>query len=554
LLARGAVATADKEFSMSETQQKSAEVEAVIVGAGLSGLYMLHKLRQLGISARVFETGPDVGGTWYWNKYPGARCDVQSMHYSYSFDKELEQEWQWTEKFPGQPELLSYIQHVADRHDLRKDITFNTRVTTAEYDEEGQRWRVHTEQGEHVVARFFIMAVGCLSRPKVLEIPGLEKFGGDTFHTASWPEQGVDFTGSRVAVIGTGSSGIQAIPLIAEQAAAVKVFQRTANFCLPTFNGPIDQELVARTKANYEQTRDDDRNSGFGVAVEVGEESAFADSDEERRAKYQDRWNQGNLTGILQAYSDVLIDPAANETAADFVREQIRRIVTDPETARKLSPKGYPFGTKRPCLGTGYYETYNRDNVQLIDVRETPLVEITERGVRTSEGEFEVDSLVLATGFDAMTGSFLAIDVRGRGGVSLRDKWADGPTSYLGLGVSGFPNMFTITGPGSPSVLSNMLVSIEQHVEWLADLFVHMRRQNLAVVEADEVAAKEWDDHVKECSEATLYGITESWYMGANVPGKPRVFMPYSGGVNTYRDKCVQVAADGYEGFELQPA
>ncbi|PVY30212.1 flavin-containing monooxygenase [Williamsia muralis] len=539
---------------MSETKEQPAEVGAVIVGAGLSGLYMLHKLRQLGISARVFETAPDVGGTWYWNKYPGARCDVQSMHYSYSFDKELEQQWQWTEKFPGQPELLRYIQHVADRHDLRKDITFNTRVTTAKYDEEAQRWRVQTEQGEDVVARFFLMAVGCLSRPKVLEIPGLEKFEGDTFHTASWPEQGVDFSGRRVAVIGTGSSGIQAIPLIAEQAAELKVFQRTPNFCLPTFNGPIDQELVARIKANYEQTRDDDRNSGFGVAVEVGEESAFADSDEERRAKYQDRWNQGNLTGILQAYSDVLIDPAANDTAADFVREQIRRIVTDPETARKLSPKGYPFGTKRPCLGTGYYETYNRDNVQLIDVRETPLVEITERGVRTSEGEFEVDSLVLATGFDAMTGSFLAIDVRGRGGVGLREKWADGPTSYLGLGVPGFPNMFTITGPGSPSVLSNMLVSIEQHVEWLADLFVHMRRQNLAVVEPTDVAAKEWDDHVKECSEATLYGITESWYMGANVPGKPRVFMPYSGGVNTYRDKCVQVAEDGYEGFELQPA
>ncbi|MCZ4551420.1 flavin-containing monooxygenase [Gordonia rubripertincta] len=540
---------------MSQTiSGKPTEVDAVIVGAGLSGLYMLYKLRRLGITARVCETGPDVGGTWYWNKYPGARCDVQSMHYSYSFDDELEQEWEWTEKFPGQPELLKYIQHVADRHDLRRDIQFNTRVTSARFQDDSSRWSVKTEQGEEFSAQYFIMAVGCLSRPKALEVPGLEMFTGQTYHTASWPETGVDFTGRRVAVIGTGSSGIQAIPLIAQEAAELTVFQRTANYCLPTFNGPIDQEMVAHVKANYSETREADRNSGFGVAVEVGEESAFADSDEERRAKYQDRWNQGNLTGILQAYSDVLVDVAANDTAAEFVREQIRQIVTDPRTADMLSPKGYPFGTKRPCLGTGYYETFNRENVRLVDLRETPLIEITDRGVRTSESEFEVDALVLATGFDAMTGSFLAIDVRGRDGVSLQEKWVDGPSSYLGISVPGFPNMFTITGPGSPSVLSNMLVSIEQHVDWLADMIAHLQHEDLSVVESTEVAAKEWDEHVKECSEATLYAVTESWYMGANVPGKPRVFMPYSGGVDAYRDKCNQVAADGYPGFDLRSA
>lgn len=540
---------------MSQTiSGKPTEVDAVIVGAGLSGLYMLYKLRRLGITARVCETGPDVGGTWYWNKYPGARCDVQSMHYSYSFDDELEQEWEWTEKFPGQPELLKYIQHVADRHDLRRDIQFNTRVTSARFQDDSSRWSVKTEQGEEFSAQYFIMAVGCLSRPKALEVPGLEMFAGQTYHTASWPEAGVDFTGRRVAVIGTGSSGIQAIPLIAREAAELTVFQRTANYCLPTFNGPIDQEMVAHVKANYPETREADRNSGFGVAVEVGEESAFADSDEERRAKYQDRWNQGNLTGILQAYSDVLVEVAANDTAAEFVREQIRQIVTDPRTADMLSPKGYPFGTKRPCLGTGYYETFNRENVRLVDLRETPLIEITDRGVRTSESEFEVDALVLATGFDAMTGSFLAIDVRGRDGVSLQEKWVDGPSSYLGISVPGFPNMFTITGPGSPSVLSNMLVSIEQHVDWLADMIAHLQHEDLSVVESTEVAAKEWDEHVKECSEATLYAVTESWYMGANVPGKPRVFMPYSGGVDAYRDKCNQVAADGYPGFDLRSA
>ncbi|GAA0246139.1 NAD(P)/FAD-dependent oxidoreductase [Saccharothrix mutabilis subsp. mutabilis] len=530
----------------------AGEIDAVVVGAGFAGLYALHKLRAQGLSVKVFEAADDVGGTWYWNKYPGARCDVESMHYSYSFDPALEQEWEWTEKYASQPEILAYLRHVADRYDLRRDVVFETRVTRAAYDEAAGRWRVSTDRGHELSARYCVMAVGCLSVPKFPEVPGLDEFTGPWYHTARWPEGGVDLTGQRVGVIGTGSSGIQAIPLLAEQARELTVFQRTPNYSLAAFNRPLDPARVAEIKADYRAVRDADRNSIFGIAVEWPTQSALEVSDDERRAMYEERWNRGHLNGLVQSYTDLIFNEEANETAAEFIREQVRSKVADPETARKLEPRGYPFSTKRPCLDTGYYETFNHEHVHLVDLREEDLVEITATGVRTTAGEYEFDSLVLATGFDAMTGALLAVDITGRDGVTLRDKWRDGPQSYLGIAVSGFPNLFTITGPGSPSVLSNMVVSIEQHVDWISDLVAHMDRHGSAVVEATETAEKEWTAHVREVSEMTLFPKADSYYLGANVPGKARVFMPYVGGVAPYRQKCDSVAEAGYTGFDLR--
>lgn len=527
-------------------------VDAVVVGAGFSGLYMLKRLRELGLSVRVFEAGEDVGGTWYWNRYPGARCDVESMYYAYSFDDELVQEWEWSEKYAAQPEILRYIQHVAQRHELRKDITFNTTVTEAHFDETTSRWEVRTGQDEHVSTRHFIFAGGCLSAAKLPEVPGLDDFRGDTFHTSSWPHEGVDFTGQRVGVVGTGSSGIQLIPLVAEEAAQLTVFQRTANFAFAAFNGPLDPEQVREIKADYPTVRQAVRTSHGGLPAAAATQSALEASPTEREQWYQQRWQLGTLSAMLAAYNDILIDPAANETAAEFVRSRIRAAVHDPEVAETLSPRSYPIGTKRSCLGTGYYETYNRDNVELVDLRKSPLVRITENGLLTEEREHELDAIVFATGFDAMTGPLFAIDILGRNGQRLQDKWAAGPVSYLGLATSGFPNMFTITGPGSPSVITNMVVSIEQHVEWISELVGHMDSHALTCVEATEEAEQEWSAHVQEIASYTLYPQADSWYMGANVPGKPRLFMAYLAGVGVYREKCDSVAASGYAGFELR--
>jgi cation diffusion facilitator CzcD-associated flavoprotein CzcO len=528
------------------------ELDAVVVGAGFAGLYTLYRLRAQGLSVRVFEAGDDIGGTWYWNRYPGARCDVESMDYSYSFDSDLEQEWEWTEKYAGQPEILSYLRHVADRHDLRRDVVLGTRVTRATFDEDASRWHVRTDRGHEVSARYCVMAVGCLSVPKFPEVPGLEKFSGPWYHTGLWPRSPVDFSGQRVGVVGTGSSGVQAIPHLAEQAHELTVFQRTPNFVLPALNGPIDQDKVADTKANYRRARELARNSIFGIAVDMPTRSALEVSEPERRATYQKGWKRGHLNAIIQAYTDLIFNEESNETAAEFIREQVRLKIDDPATAARLEPRGYPFGTKRPCLDTGYYETYNRDHVHLVDLREEEILEITETGVRTSAGEYEFDSLVLATGFDAMTGALLDVDIRGSGDVSLREKWQDGPDTYLGLAVSGFPNLFTITGPGSPSVLSNMIVSIEQHVDWIGELIEHMAGHGRSVVEAVDTAEKEWTDHVRAVGDMTLFPRANSYYVGANVPGKARVLMPYVGGVVAYRQKCEEVANNGYEGFELR--
>ena len=525
-------------------------IDAVIVGAGFAGLYALHRLRGLGFSVRVFEAGDGVGGTWYWNRYPGARCDVESMDYSYSFSDELQQEWRWTERYASQPEILSYINHVADRFDLRRDIQLSTRVMRALFDETASRWRIETDRGDQVSARFCIMATGCLSDAQIPDIAGRDTFAGPSYHTGRWPHEGVDFSAQRVAVIGTGSSAIQSIPIIARQAEHLFVFQRTPNYSVPAHNGPLDPDYERRVKADYADFRRQARESRIGFVVERSEQSALAVSDDERQREYEKRWRRGGL-GFSATYVDLLTNQAANDTAAAFFREKIRGIVRDPAIAAALTPHDYPLGTKRLCVDTNYYATFNRDNVTLVDLRTTPIVAITPKGVRTSEREYAVDSLVFATGFDAMTGALLNIDIRGRRGCTLAGAWAAGPRTYLGLAVAGFPNLFTITGPGSPSVLSNMIVSIEQHVDWIADCLAHLRAHGHAAIEATVEAQDAWVAHVNEVGHMTLYPRARSWYMGANVPGKPRVFMPYIGGVGVYREQCDAVAAAGYAGFTL---
>jgi cation diffusion facilitator CzcD-associated flavoprotein CzcO len=530
--------------------EPASDLEAVIVGAGFAGLYMLHRLRGLGISARVYEAGAGIGGTWYWNRYPGARCDVESMDYSYSFSDELQQEWQWTERYASQPEILRYINHVADRFDLRRDVRLSTRVTAAVFDEATHRWAVSTERGECVSAQFCIMATGCLSAAQVPDFKGLETFEGPWYHTGNWPHEGVDFTGQRVGVIGTGSSAIQSIPLIARQAAHLFVFQRTPNFSVPARNAPLDPEYERRWKANYAEHRRQARESRVGFVVERNDRSALEVSAEERLREYESRWSRGGL-GFNATFADLLTSKAANDTAAEFFRAKIRAAVRDPAVAETLSPRHYPVGTKRLCVDTDYYDTFNRDNVTLIDLRTAPIEAITPTGLRTREETYALGSLVFATGFDAMTGALLSIDVRGRAGQPLRQKWADGPRTYLGVAVAGFPNLFAITGPGSPSVLSNMIVSIEQHVDWIADCLAYLREHDRTAIEATVAAEDTWVAHVNEVGHATLYPLANSWYMGANIPGKPRIFMPYIGGVGTYRQMCDDVAARGYEGFAL---
>ncbi|MFG1928512.1 flavin-containing monooxygenase [Cryptosporangium sp. NPDC048952] len=528
-------------------------VDAVVVGAGIAGLYALHKLRGAGLAVRVFETGDGVGGTWYWNRYPGARCDVQSMDYSFSFDRDLEQDWEWTEKYPTQEELRRYLDHVADRFDLRRDVQLGSRVTEAVYVEDAQRWLVRTDRGDEVTAQYVIMATGCLSASKLPEVPGLESYTGRWYHTAHWPEEGVDFTGQRVGVIGTGSSGVHVIPLIAQQAAELTVFQRTPNFVIPANNHPIDPEHQRSVKADYERFRQANRESGFGVVFPPATKSALEVDAKERTAHFDRNWYgpDNHPVGLVAGYTDLMTNEEANDTVAQYVRDRIAEIVEDPEVAATLQPVDHPLGTKRPCVGTGYYDTFNLPHVSLVDVRKTPIAAITTSGVRTSEREHAFDSIVFATGFDAMTGALSRIDIRGRGGLALTDKWADGPRTYLGVAVAGFPNLFTITGPGSPSVLSNMVVSIEQHVEWVADVITALLERGASTFEATLEAEDAWTQHVADVGRMTLYPTADSYYMGSNVPGKPRVFLPYAGGVGPFRKKCEEVAANGYEGFAI---
>lgn len=534
---------------------KGSVVDAVIVGAGFSGLYQLYRLRAMGLYTRVFEAASGVGGTWYWNRYPGARCDIESMAYSYSFSPELEQEWQWSERYATQPEILNYIEHVAQRFDLNKDISFETRVERAVYDEENQQWLIYTNTGEVVAARYFIMATGCLSVPKDLDIPGTDKFKGPSYITGLWPHEGVDFTGQKVAVIGTGSSAIQSIPLIAEQASAMTIYQRTPAYSMPAKNRPLTDDEIAAMKADYPTYRGQQKLALAAIVDPPRPLESWHMVDEENRVRrYDNAWDSGLLIAMQSTFNDIQMDQEANDHISRYIHGRIRALVKDPETAEALLPKSYPFATKRPCLDTNYYETFNRDTVHLVDLHRTPILEITEKGIKTSEGEQEFDAIVFATGFDAMTGALTAVEIRGRGNVSLKDKWAHGPHTYLGLAVAGFPNLFTITGPSSPSVLSNMLVSIEQHVDWISDCISWMAERNLATIEATTEAEDEWATHTSLQAHLSLYPKANSWYMGANVPGKTRMFMAYVGGVGTYRQVCDSIAAADYEGFTFSEA
>jgi cation diffusion facilitator CzcD-associated flavoprotein CzcO len=538
------------------------EYDAIVVGAGFAGLFMLHRLRGLGLRARLFEAGDQVGGTWFWNRYPGARCDFPSHDYSYEFDDALQQEWTWTERYPSQPEVQRYLSHVVDRFGLAPDITLGARVTAAHYDESARRWTVQAggAGGSAAIearARFVIMATGALSAPRVPDFPGLDSFAGRWFHTAAWPAEPVDFAGRRVAVIGTGSSGVQAVTAIADSAARLTVLQRTAGFVVPARNGPLSAAEDRAVKAEYPAFRERARQTFLGVAPSVvGGPSALAVSAAEREAVYEKAWAEAS--GLLGAYHDLLFDQAANDTLADFIRAKIAAIVDDPETARRLSPHGYPVGAKRIVYGPGYYDLFNRPSVDLVDLRATPLVAITPAGLRTQgpDGEARehlIDDIVFATGFDALTGPLLAIDIRGAGGQSLRDAWAAGPATYLGLGVAGFPNLLSIAGPGGPGVLTNVVRTIEHDVEWITGLLGYLAGHGYATVEADPEQQRAWGAKVVEVADRTLFPKANSWYLGANIPGKPRVFMPYAGGLPDYREICQRVADDGYRGFVLTP-
>ena len=525
--------------------------DAVVVGAGFAGLYMLHRLRNLGFSAVVLEQADGVGGTWYWNRYPGARCDIESMQYSFQFDPRLEQEWEWTERYAAQPEILRYAEHVADRYDLRRDIRLGARVTAAAFDERAGHWRLRTGAGERVHATHCIMATGCLSTPSTPRIEGLDSFAGPRYHTGTWPHEPVDFHGQRVGIIGTGSSAIQSIPVIAEQAAHLHVFQRTANYSVPAHNGPLDPAVQAAVKQHYPQMRARAKTARNGIDHFPNPAAAVETGEDARREEFESRWATGGL-GFLGAFADLLADHEANEMAAEFIRAKIREVVEDPQVARLLTPRS-TFGCKRLCVDVGYFETYNRPNVTLVDVGDRPIERIVPEGLVAGGERHDLDALVLATGFDAMTGTLGRIEIRGRGGLALREKWREGPRMYLGLASAGFPNLFTITGPGSPSVLSNMLPTIEQHVDWIADLLDHARARGRPIIESTVEAEEAWVAHVAHVASRTLYPSCDSWYLGANVPGKPRVFMPYPG-VPAYARKCEQVAASGYDGFILSEA
>ena len=545
--------TAATQATREAGAKPTTELDAIIIGAGFSGMYMLKSLRdKLGMKVKVIEAGTGVGGTWYWNRYPGARCDSDSYIYCYTFDKNLLQEWEWSERYPEQDEILRYLEHCADRFNLKPDIQFGTRVIETVYDEKTNRWTVRTDKGDVVSARFVIAAVGSLSATNVPKFKGLDSFKGRAYHTSQWPHEGVDFTNKRVAVIGTGATAVQAIPEIAQQAKHLTVFQRTASYCVPARNGKVDPEVAKARKADYDGVVKRTRESFFGHDLYFIPKSALAATPAEREREFDRMWDAGGFPFWLGNYQDILVSQEANDLCADYLKGKIRKTVNDPAVAERLIPKGYAYGTKRQPLDTNYFETFNKDHVLLVDAStDGSIEEFTPKGIRAGGKEYELDIIVIATGFDAMTGPLKNLGIKGRGGRSLTKEWEDGPETYLGLTVSGFPNLFTITGPQSPSVMSNMPVSIEQHVEWVTDCIDHMRRNKLTTLEATPQAQEQWVAHVAELANMTLMPGANSWYMGANIPGKPRRFLPYLGpeGVGGYRKKCDEVAAKGYEGI-----
>ena len=534
--------------SLGVFRMSTRSLDVVAVGAGFGGLYAVHRLRGMGLSVRVYEAGSGVGGTWFWNRYPGCRCDVESLAYSYSFSPELEREWRWSQRYAEQPEILRYANYDADRFDLRRYIQLATRVESAHFDESAGRWRLRLSDGDRVDAQFLVMATGCLSAPNTPAFRGLDSFGGPVLHTGKWPAVEPDLGGKRVGIIGTGSSAVQSIPILAERAAHLTVFQRTPNYSIPARNVPLDEETVARVMADYPAFRRPFLGGDFGLDFDPSERSWVDATPEERQATYEARWQAGGL-GIVGSFVDVFTNPEANQSVAEFIRSKIRETVKDPEVAELLCPRTH-LGCKRPCADTHYFETYNRSNVKLVDIHSAPVEEITPEGVRTGGRLYPLYLLVLATGFDAMTGALFRIDIRGRRGRELREKWAPGPRTFLGLGTEGFPNFFTITGPGSPSVLANMVTGIEHHVDWIADCIGHLRSRGLARIEATGQAEDAWVQHVNERAARTIYTTCDSWYLGANIPGKPRVFMPYLG-FPRYAAKCREIAERGYPGFQL---
>ena len=530
---------------------KNVDVDVVVVGAGFSGLYLLYRLRKAGFSTRVFERGGDVGGTWYWNRYPGARCDVESLQYSYSFDEQLQQDWHWPEKFSAQPDILAYANHVADRFNLKKDIEFNIEVKASWFDEKLKTWKITTNTGEEINAQYFIMATGCISTTQIPNIKGLSDYVGNTFHTGDWPHEEVDFSGQSIAVIGTGSSGIQSIPVLAKQAKKLTVFQRTPNYSIPSQNEPMTKKYERSWKDVYSERRKEMRYSTHGSLKDLNDVPALSVDEDQRQELYTKRWAIGG-TGFLGSFNDLLTNADANYTAAEYVRQQIKRVVKDKETAEILCPRSYPIGTKRICIDTGYFETYNRENVKLVDISKKPIQRLVADGIIVDDQLYAFDSIIFATGFDAMTGSIFNVDIKGRDGLALKEKWNAGPKTYLGLMSASFPNLFMITGPGSPSVKSNMIMSIEQHVDLVIETLLSMRRKGLSVVEPELEAENKWVDHVQEVANKTLFPQANSWYMGANIPGKPRLFMPYIGGVGAYREICEEIVANNYRGFKFE--
>lgn len=525
-------------------------LDAVVVGAGFAGLYALHKLRAQGLSVQVLEAAPELGGTWYFNRYPGARCDVESVDYCYSFSEELQQRWNWTEKYATQTEILRYLNWVADELDLRRDIAFDTRVVSAVFDDATSRWTVTTDTGRTTTPRFVLMATGPLSDAMTPDFPGLDTFAGEVHHTAHWPHDPVDFSGKRVAVVGTGSSGIQSIPLIAEQAAQLTVFQRTPNYSVPAGNRPLSEEDLDTIKDGYGERRRLSWRSGGGSPHITASKPAMEHTAEERRAAFEKRWDLG---GVLysKTFPDQMTDPAANEAAHMFYQEKVRAVIDDPAVADLLIPTDHPIGTKRICTDSNYFQTFNQPHVTLVSVRDTPIVAVDDTGIRTTDAHYDLDVIVLATGFDALTGALAKIDIVGRGGVSLREDWSRGPRTYLGLGIDGFPNLFTISGPGAPAVLANMVLHAEAQVNWIAEAITYLDGHGYAAIEATEDAVEEWGAELARLADATLFTKANSWYMGANVPGKPRGFMLFIGGFATYNQICAEVAAAGYKGFEL---
>jgi cyclohexanone monooxygenase len=535
---------------MSTPRGAQPDLDVAIVGAGFAGLYAVYRLRERGLSVRAFERGSGVGGTWYWNRYPGARCDVESLFYCYSFSEELYRDWQWTERYPAQPELLAYLNHVADRFDLRKDIELDTLVTSVEFDEETSLWTVSTDRGSQT-ARFVVMATGCLSSAFDPHLPGQDTFGGDIYFTRSWPDQDVDLRDRRVALIGTGSSGIQVSPRIAEVAEHLYVLQRTPNYSIPAWNAPISPAMAALAKDGLPTLRQLMRESPMNIPFTQRKVSATEEDPETLQRNLEASWATGGVVMSL-IYPGVIRDEGVNKVFADFVADKVRAKVHDPEVAEKLIPKSYPFAAKRLCSDTGYFEIYNRDTVTLVDLTESPIERIVEHGIELRDGTvLEVDTIVFATGFDAMTGTLLRTGITGREGVPLREAWADGPTTYLGLGIPGFPNLFVVAGPGSPSVLANMVPSIEFHVDWIADAITTLRESGATTIEATEDAGREWTEHVDRIGQRTLYPRAGSWYMGSNIPGKRQGLMLYTGGTVEYRRRLEEVVANGYEGWAI---